>query len=176
MPNVRLVLSWFLLLVCCVGCDDDEQQMRDWSRENSAAAQALVEADAESRKQFTALQQSVQTERQTLADGYTALEADRKAVAAARERVPLLATALQGVAALALGGAALWVCVRLLGNLPDDQGAAELEETLILTLAGESNLLAEPPPLLRQSAPTAALTDENETVPLAEPVLSHEEA
>ena len=175
MLDVRLVFSWFLLLVCCVGCDDDEQLMRDWSRENSAAAQALVEAEAESRKQFTALQQSVQTERQTLADGYTALEADRKAVAAARERVPLLATALQGVAALALGGAALWVCVRLLGNLPDDQGAAELEETLILTLAGESNLLAEPPPLLRQSAPTAALTDENETAPLAEPVLTHEE-
>lgn len=171
MPDVRLVLSWFLLLVCCFGCDDDEQQMRDWSRENSAAAQALVEADAESRRQFTALQQSVQTERQTIADGYTALEADRKAVAAARERVPLLATALQGVAALALGGAALWVCLRLLGSLPDDQGASELEETLILTLAGESTLLAEPP-LIEQSARAPVLT----TAASEEPVLTHEEA
>jgi hypothetical protein len=176
MPDVRVMVWFGLFLGCCLGCDDDEQKMQDWSRENSAAAHALVEADAESRKQFTALQQSVQIERQTLANGYTALEADRKAVAAARERVPLLATALQGVAALALGGAALWVCVRLLGNLPDDQGAAELEETLILTLAGESNLLAESPPLLKQSAPAAVFTDENETVALEEPVLSHEEA
>lgn len=174
MPDVRLFLSLFLLLLCCLGCDN-EQKMRDWSRENSAAAQALVEADAESRKQFTTLQQSVQVERQTLADGHTALEADRKEVAAARERVPLLATALQGLAALALGTAALWVCVRLLGNLPDDQGAAELEESLILTLTGESNLLADPPPLLKTSTHTAALTDENETAALDEPVLTHEE-
>ena len=175
MPDVRFVLSWFLLLVCCLGCDDDEQRMRDWSRENSATAQALVEADAESRKQFTTLQQSVQAERQNLADRYTALETDRKAVAAARERVPLLATALQGLAALALGAAALWVCVRLLGNLPDDQGAAELEETLILTLTGESNLLADPPPLLKPPAHAAALTDASETDALEEPVLTHEE-
>jgi hypothetical protein len=162
------------LVVCCFGCDDEEQKMRDWSRENSAAAQALVEADAESRKQFTALQQSVQAERQTLADGFTALEADRQAVAAARERVPLLATALQGLAALALGAAALWVCARLLGSSPNDQGAGELEETLVLTLAGESNLLAEPP-LIPPSGATVALTAADEAAVLQEPVLTHEE-
>lgn len=175
MPDVRLILWSGLLVACCLGCDDEEQKMRDWSRENSAAAQALVEADAASRKQFTALQQSVQTERQTLADRYTALEADRQAVAAARERVPLLATALQGFAALALGSAALWVCVRLLGNLPEDQGAAELEETLILTLAGESNLLADRSILFGPPTEKAALTESTETTSLAEPVLTHEE-
>lgn len=158
MPDVRTLMSFFLVLLMCVGCDEEEQKMREWSRENSAAAQTLVEADAESRKQFTALQQSLQTERQTLADGHTALEADRKAVVAARERVPLLATALQGLAALALGSAALWVCGRLLSQMPDDAGAAELEETLILSLTGESDLLAERPVLLKPPEGMAALT------------------
>lgn len=175
MPDVRILMSFFLVLLMCIGCDDEEQKMREWSRENSAAAQALVEADAESRKQFTALQQSVQTERQTLADGHTALEADRKAVAAARERVPLLATVFQGLAAMALGAAALWVCVRLLGNLTNDQGTAELEETLILTLAGESNLLADPPPFLKPPVHATALTVGNETAAFDEPVLTHKE-
>lgn len=179
MPDIRQILLFGLLVACCLGCDDEEQKMREWSRENSAAAQALVEADAESRKQFVHLQQSVQEERQALADQYTALDADRKAVAAARERIPLLATAFQGVAALALGAAALWVCVRLIGRMPDDQGAVELEETLILTLTGESNLLADSPPLLKPPTEVAALLNESPSVRSDvddEPVLTHEES
>lgn len=176
MPDVRFVFVVLLCLACCLGCDDEEKKLRDWqqqqvdqlqrqSQENSSAARALVEADAESRRQFVDLQQSVQAERQELAGQYTALEDDRKAVAAARERVPLLATALQGLAALALGATALWVCGRLLGQMPDDQGAAELEETLILSLTGESDLFAdrpvllEPPPDVAVIAADAAATN-----------------
>ena len=169
MPDVRLILTLFLVLLVCVGCDDEEKKLREWqqqqvdqlqrqSQENSAAARALVEADAASRRQFVALEQSVQAERRDLSGQYSALDADRKAVAAARERVPLLATALQGLAALALGSAALWVCCRLLSRMPDEAGAAELEETLILSLAGESDLLAEPRALLKRPASVPALT------------------
>ena len=86
---------------------------------------------------------------------YSALEDDRKAVAAARERVPLLATALQGLAALALGVAALWVCGRMLGGVWNDGDTGELEETLILSLVGESNLLTEQPMLLKPPEETA---------------------
>lgn len=168
MPDVRFVFILALLLTMCVGCDDEEKKLREWqqqqvdqlqrqAQENSAAARALVEADAASRRQFVALEQSVQAERRDLSGQYTALDADRKAVAAARERVPLLATALQGLAALALGSAALWVCCRLLSRMPDDAGAAELEETLILSLAGESDLLAEPPVLLKPPEAVAML-------------------
>ena len=139
MPDLRRVLLVFMILFL-VGCDDEEQKLRNWqqeqvaqlqqqSQENSAAARALVEADAESRRQFLALEQSVHEE--------------RREVAAARERVPLLATAFQGLAALALGISALWVCNRLLGRLSADDDAAELEETLILSVAGESDLFTE---------------------------------
>jgi hypothetical protein len=148
MPDLRRCWIVFVL-VFVVGCDDEEKKLRIWqqeqvtqlqqqSQENSAAARALVEADAESRRQFLALEQSVHEE--------------RREVAAARERVPLLATAFQGLAALALGISALWVCNRLLGRLNADDDAAELEETLILSVAGESDLfhesrlLIKPPP------------------------------
>lgn len=166
MPDVRYALFLAALLLAVVGCDENEKQLRTWqqeqvtelnrqSQDNSAAARALVEADAESRRQFVVLQESVQAERQELADQYSALDAERKSVAATREQIPLLATALQGLAALALGVAALWVCSRLLGALSTDDGAEVLEETLILSLAGESDLLAEQPILLRPPETTA---------------------
>jgi hypothetical protein len=174
MPEAGFVLFLSLVLVMCVGCDDQEKNLRDWqqrqvdqlqrqSQENSAAARALVEADAESRRQFAALEQSIQAERQELAGQYSTLEADRKAVALAREQVPLLATAFQGLAALALGIAALWVCGRLLSRRPDDEGAAELEETLILSLAGESDLFAEQPVRINPPKDLAALANESVT-------------
>jgi hypothetical protein len=139
MPDLRQFVFIFMIAFV-IGCDDEEEKLRTWqqeqvnqlqqqSQENSAAARALVEADAESRRQFLALEQSVHEE--------------RREVAAARERVPLLATAFQGLAALALGISALWVCNRLLGRLSADDDAAELEETLILSVAGESDLFAE---------------------------------
>lgn len=168
MPDVRYLFLFLMLALAVVGCDDEEKKQRTWqqeqvdqlqrqSQENSAASRALVEADAESRRQFVALEQSVQAERRELAGQYSALEADRKEVAAARERVPLLATAFQGLAALALGTAALWVCSRILGRLSTDDDAGELEETLILSLAGESDLLAERPVLLKPPDEAAAL-------------------
>lgn len=168
MSDVRYLFLLLILTLSVVGCDNEEKKLRTWqqeqvdqlqrqSQENSGASRALVEADAESRRQFVALEQSVQAERRELSGQYSALEADRKEVAAARERVPLLATAFQGLAALALGAAALWVCSRMLGRLSTDDDTGELEETLILSLAGESDLLSEQSVLLKPPDETAAL-------------------
>jgi hypothetical protein len=163
MPEFRnvfpiLLLSPLLLLPSLLGCDSDERKLRSWqqeqvtelqrqSKENSAAAQALVVADAASRRQFVALEHAVQAERQALADQYTALESDRKMLDALRQRMPLVATLFQGMAVLMLGTVVLWVCGRLLGRASSDDGATELEETLILSITGESDLLAETPRL-----------------------------
>lgn len=181
MPNVCFVFSVSLVLVICLGCHEEETKLRAWqqqqvdllqrqSQENSVAARALVEADAQSRRQFVALEQSLQAERRQWADQYTALEADRKAVAAARERVPLLATALQGLAALALGIAALWVCGRLLGRMSSDDDVGQLEETLILSLAGETDLFADEKVLLPRSQEVPTLEQESPE----EPALSND--
>lgn len=176
MPELRRPVGLFLIALC-VGCDGEERKLRTWqqnqvdqlqrqAQENSAAARALVEADAESRRQFVELEQSVQAERKTLVEQYTALDADRKDLTAARERVPLLATAFQGSAAVLLGIGALWICSRLLGRLASDDGAAELEDALILSVAGESELFAQTPPLLRP--PSAAPVPEHAAVTVDE--------
>ena len=80
----------FLVPILLSGCDDKERQLRTWqqeqvtelqrqSQENTAAARALVEADAASRRQFVELEQGVQTERRELSEQYVAVDADRKA-------------------------------------------------------------------------------------------------
>jgi len=180
MPNNALRYL-FIIPILLSGCDDRERQLRTWqqeqaaelqrqSQDNTAAARALVEADAASRRQFVELEQAVQAERRELTEQYAVVDADRKALAAARERVPLLATAFQGLAALLLG-LALLVCGRLLGRSSDPGEASDLEETLILAVAGESDLfedvrlrLREPTesPAIEQADPDAktALTSE----------------
>lgn len=183
MPNICYAVFCSLLILLCVGCDDEEEKLRAWqqeqvaqlqrqSQENSAAARALVEADAASRRQFVALEQSIQAERQELAGQYTALDADRKDVAAARRRVPLLATAFRGLAALLLGIAALWICGRLLGGMARDDEVGQLEETLILSLTGESDLLTERTALLKPPPNLSLLPQE--TVDAAPPALVDE--
>ncbi|QDU24954.1 hypothetical protein ETAA8_00150 [Anatilimnocola aggregata] len=157
-PIVRFPL--LLLLTLSVGCDDREQQLRIWqqeqvtqiqrhAQENAATTNALVAADAESRKQFLELEQDLQNQRNVL-------EQDRQAVATARERVPLLAVALQGTSAVLLGILALGVTGYLLTRAQSDDGAVELEETLLMELCSESMLF--PPLPSAVSGPVAALT------------------
>lgn len=141
-PIVRLPLLFLLILL--VGCDDQEQQLRTWqqeqvaqiqrhAQENAATTHALVAAEAESRRQFLGMEQDIQNQRNVL-------EQDRQAVATARERVPLLAVALQGTSAVLLGILALGVTGYLLTRAGRDDGAAELEETLLMELSNESVL------------------------------------
>ena len=91
------------------------------------------------------MQHDLQSDQQELGRQRDSLDADRKEVTQARERVPLLATALQGLAGLLLCGTALAVCVYLLRGLSNDTGAEELEDLLVLEVAGESQLFSPPP-------------------------------
>ncbi len=165
MPSI-FQLTLLLLLILLVGCDDQEQELRTWQREqvtqiqrhaqeNAATTNALVAAEAESRRQFLELEQDLQNQRNVL-------EQDRQAVATARERVPLLAVALQGTSAVLLGILALGVTGYLLTRAQSDNGAGELEETLLMELSNETVLF----PALRTavSAPDSvpALTAANE--------------
>lgn len=157
-----------LLLILLVGCDDQEQQLRIWQQEqvtqiqrhaqaNAATTSALVVAEAESRRQFLGMEQDLQNQRNVL-------EQDRQAVATARERVPLLAAALQGTSAVLLGILALGVTGYLLTRAHRDDGAAELEESLLMELSSESVLFHEFPSNLPGPAAIAALTAEDEFV------------
>lgn len=153
---MRVIVPVVLLLpFLMIGCSD-ERQLRQWQQQqveqlqeqalqNAEAARTLVEADTKARQELVALQHDLQTDQHELAHQRDSLDADRKEVAQARERVPLLATAFQGMAGLLLSGAALAVCVYLLRGLSKETGAEELEDFLVLEVAGESQLLAPPP-------------------------------
>lgn len=158
-PIVRFPL--LLLLILLVGCDDREQQLRTWqqeqvtqvqrhAQENAATTHALVTAEAESRRQFLEMEQDLQNQRNVL-------EQDRQAVATARQRVPLLAAALQGTSAVLLGILALGVTGYLLTRAQRDDGATELEETLLMEFSSESMLFHEFPSALPGPTPIAAL-------------------
>lgn len=136
-----------LTLLCCAlaGCDDRERQLRSWQQEQVAQVQrhaqqnadttrALVSAQAESRHEFLSLERDLAQRRNTL-------ETDRQAVAAARERVPLVANLLQNGGTIALGTLALLICGYLLVASGRADPSIELEEELLLELAGESTLL-----------------------------------
>ena len=153
------------LLLLTIGCSD-ERQLRQWQQQqveqlleqthqNAEAARALVEADTKARQELVAMQHDLQSDQHELGRQRDSLDADRKEVTQARERVPLLAMALQGLAGLLLCGAALAVCVYLLRGLSNDTGAEELEDLLVLEVAGESQLFS-PPPI--GSLPTNAST------------------
>jgi hypothetical protein len=157
-----------LVAIAFAGCSNDEGEFHRWrqaqidrlqqqAQENSAASRALVEADAESRKQFVLLEQTLEQQRSQVLAGHEALEQDRRSLAAARERIPLLAAALEGSVTAALIVVTFWLCGRLL--LPETDGAVagELEEQLLLSVAGESYLLTAPdasPRLAAEESPS----------------------
>lgn len=179
--KARRLVSLVLFTLLAAGCDDKERQLRIWQQEQVAQVQqhaqqnadttrALVSSQAESRREFLSLERDLARSRDTL-------EADRQAVAAARQRLPLLATALQGIGAILLGILALGVCGYLLVSARQTDPSGELEETLLLELAGESALFEESPTALSSLTTTpelittesSSVTDSSLTIPAGSP-------
>ncbi len=122
-----IVLSLPLLMIGC----SDERQLRQWqqqqveqlqeqAQQNAEASRTLIETDSKARQELVAIQRDLQTDQHELARQRDLLDADRKDVAETRARVPLLATAFQGLAALLLCSVALAVCGYLLRGLSKD--------------------------------------------------------
>lgn len=112
-----LIPTLILLTLTLTGCDKEEQlrkwqqqqveQLQQQARENAEAARELVKADAQAREELAVIHHDLQTEQIELGQQRDNLEADRKEVAAVRQRVPLIASAFQGGAVL-LACAGTW--------------------------------------------------------------------
>lgn len=125
-------------------------EMARMQAEVATGAKQLVEADARSRAEFTALHGKLQDEQSAIGHQRDVLDQDRKALAVQRDRDLLLAAALDQaglllacLTPLVLGGYALYVASRSSG---DDQ----LTEIAIeqLCLSEPLRLAAEPTPTL----------------------------
>lgn len=161
------------LTLATLGCQGaDEEQLRHWqqaqvdqlnrqAQENSAAAQALVAADARAREEIIALERDLQAERSENSRQRDLLEDERKTLAQQRQRAPLIAAALQSAGIVLLCALPLVICWLLLRNLAGDAAGNELEDLLILNLAQQSDLIP-PSHQLNSPAAVSALTDKSE--------------
>ena len=103
-----------LAVLVPLGCSDDARlvrvaeeaadrqaaQNREMSQLNREVAQGtkrLVEADAQSRTELVALQQDLRADQTAVNHGRDRLEAERKEIAAQRNRDPVVANAIDGV-------------------------------------------------------------------------------
>jgi hypothetical protein len=167
------ILPFTILILTTLGCRGaNEEQLRHWqqaqvdqlnrqAQENSAAAQALVTADARAREEMIALERDLQAERSENSRQRELLEDERKTLAQQRQQAPVIAAALQSAGIVLLCALPLVVCWLLLRNLAGDVAGKELEDLLILNLAQQSDRL---PPSHQLASPAAvsAMTDESE--------------
>lgn len=145
-------LLMLFLVLALTGCDKEEklrawqqqqvEQLQQQARENSETARELVKADAQARQEVAVIHRDLQSERIEVGHQRDALESDRKDVASARERVPLLATAFQGGAVLLTCALGLGVCGWLLSGVSKPDSDGELEDLLVLEVGGESTPLS----------------------------------
>ena len=147
-----LWLLLMILLAMTTGCGSSDEQLRAWQQQqvetlqrqaeqNTATARALVEADARSRQELLAVQRELQTERTQVGRQRDALETERQSLANQRHRDPIIAAALHGLGTVALAALPLVACLLLLRNTSGADSAGELENLLILNLAGEERQL-----------------------------------
>ena len=149
----RILVLLFMTLPMIAGCVEDDKQSRLWqqqqiehmqqqAKDNTAAARALVEADASARQQLIALERDVQRERAELGRQRDQIELERKALASERQRAPLIAATLHGVGMLLLATLPLILCWLLLCGAHVTSDPDELESFLILSLAGDESGLS----------------------------------
>jgi hypothetical protein len=147
------MLCYATILVSILGCLESDPQLTSWQQqqiqhaerqaaENTAAARALVAADANARQQLATLGRELQTERAEIGKQRDALEAERKHLASERLRDPIIAAAIQTLGLLTLAALPLVLAWLLLRSSPASEATTDLEELLLVALAEESSSLA----------------------------------
>ena len=106
-----LILLALLMMIVCASCTDDDrlvqmakehekrqaeqsQQMARMQHEVAEGSKKLVEADAQARKELTALQHDLRGDQAEVGRQRDTLEAERRDIAAQRNRDPIVAAAI----------------------------------------------------------------------------------
>jgi VIT1/CCC1 family predicted Fe2+/Mn2+ transporter len=163
--TARFLLTWTVptfIALTTIGCSSGDERLVELSRESTnrqaeqnrlvetnsrqvlQATDRLVEADAKSRTENNDLHRQIESERSGINEQRDALEQERRQIAAARTRDPIIAESIQAAAGLIAAILPLLVCLFLLRGLfqrPDDETLAEV---LIEDLVSQHSLLNEP--------------------------------
>jgi hypothetical protein len=154
-----------LLISLIVGCGSNDEQlvkmandhegrqaeqnvrMADLQKQVAEGSKRLIEADAESRAKFLALEDNLRGDRAAIGQQRDALEADRREIAAQRNRDPIVAAAIIQVGLyiacllpLVLAGYLVYAM-----RHTASQDDAIVAEFLVTDIAAEHPLLLGPP-------------------------------
>ena len=162
---MKRTLPAILLISLIVGCGDDprlakqaeqhegrqyEQNLRmaDLNKQVAEASKRLVEAEAESREKFLAIQDNLRGDQAAIGKQRDALEADRREIAAQRNRDPIVAAAIietglyiACLLPLVLAGYLVYAM-----RHTASQDDAIVTEFLVTDIAAEHPMLLGPPP------------------------------
>jgi hypothetical protein len=130
---------------------EQNQQVTRQSQQVAEAAHELVQADAQARVELVAaqrsLQEGLQAERSNLDYERDKLEQDRRALAAAKEREPVVAQTIWSAALLVAVVLPLVLCIYLIRTLGTNEPGHDLNELLIYELTAEQPTLLPSTPM-----------------------------
>ncbi|QDV55345.1 hypothetical protein [Rosistilla oblonga] len=162
MGKASMFIIVAILALGAIGCRNDEnkrlaemaernierqaqQEVRNTALQHQVAegTKRLVEADAAARKTIAEIHRDVQTERQTLGAQRDQLENERRQIAAARNRAPIVAEAITAIGLLAACLVPLLIALQILrrSDSPDESGT--VAELLL------NDIVAEQPAIVR---------------------------
>jgi predicted PurR-regulated permease PerM len=156
---LRLLIPLAVALVA--GCDNDDR-FAQLASQTAETAKRLVEADAKSRQELTALQRDLQAEQTNIGRQRDQLESERRTIAGQRHRDPIIAAVLTDLGLVLACLVPLVVCLYLLRTDHCQPTAnAELAELLTQEIVSETPVLLPPPSpdraITRDSGPNLAL-------------------
>lgn len=170
---VTILPLWITLATLMSGCDDrvakvsreaadrQAEQNRAMARLQQHVAdgtRSLVTADAEARRDFVAVHQGLQSERQVLDQAWNTLEAERLAVAQDRRTESLLAQVIPVLGWVVLLAVLLTFLRQVLQrSTPTDPVDAELNQLLIQELLESPSIRPERERLPLDSPPPSRL-------------------
>jgi hypothetical protein len=117
---------------------DQNKEMVTLNREVAEGTKLLVEADANSREDFVALQRDIQTEQAEIGQQRDQLESERREIAGERLRESILAPILANLGPLLVCALVLVFCTWLVSGLQSDKGEGDaVAEILIEKIVAE---------------------------------------
>ena len=111
---------------------DQNREMSQLNREVAEGTKLLVEADANSREDFVALQRDIQTEQAEVGKQRDQLESERRSIAGERLRESILAPILANLGPLLVCALVLVFCALLVFGLYSDKGEGDVVAELLI--------------------------------------------
>ena len=111
---------------------DQNKEMVTLNREVAEGTKLLVEADANSREDFVALQRDIQTEQAEVGQQRDQLESERREIAGERLRESMLAPIIANLGPLLVCALVLVFCTWLVSGLQSDKGEGDVVAEILI--------------------------------------------